>query len=62
VGGSDAAPTTQAQEVFAALSERLDAQFERLDTVVRRNVPRFNTLVQEQNLPALAVTETSEGT
>jgi hypothetical protein len=62
VGGSDAAPTTQAQEVFAALSERLDAQFERLDTLIRRDVPRFNALVQEQNLPALTVMEIGEGT
>src|SRR5262249_53421496 len=61
-GGSDAAPTTQAQEVFAALSERLDGQFERLDTLIRRDVPRFNALVQEQNLPALTVREPSEET
>jgi phage-related tail protein len=62
VGGSDAAPTTQAQEVFATLSERLDAQFERLETLIRRDVPRFNALVQEQNLPALTVREPSEET
>jgi photosystem II stability/assembly factor-like uncharacterized protein len=55
VGGSDAAPTTQSYEVFGVLSERLDAQFERLDTLIRREVPRFNTLVQEQNLPALTI-------
>jgi photosystem II stability/assembly factor-like uncharacterized protein len=61
VGGADAAPTTQSQEVFTALAERLDAQFERLDTLIRRDVPRFNALVREQNLPALTVRAPGEG-
>ncbi|MHB8647153.1 MAG: WD40/YVTN/BNR-like repeat-containing protein [Thermomicrobiales bacterium] len=55
VTGADSAPTKQSFEVFASVSERLDRQLERLDTVFGRDVPRFNTLVREQNLPALTV-------
>jgi len=57
VGGADAAPTTQSQAVFASVSERLDRHMERLDTMLGRDVPRFNTLVREQDLPALTVVE-----
>jgi photosystem II stability/assembly factor-like uncharacterized protein len=58
VSGADAAPTEQSREVFAAVTHRLDQQLERLDTVLGRDVPRFNTLVREQDLPALTITET----
>jgi hypothetical protein len=58
VSGADAAPTEQSREVFAAVVHRLDQQLERLDTVLGRDVPRFNTLVREQDLPALTITET----
>ncbi len=55
VTGADAAPTKQSSEVFAAVSDRLDRQLERLDALFGREVPRFNTLVREQDLPALTV-------
>lgn len=57
VGGADAAPTAQSQAVFASVSEQLDRHMERLDTMLGRDVPRFNTLVREQDLPALTVVE-----
>jgi len=57
VTGADSAPTKQSSEVFASVSERLDQQLERLDTVFGRDVPRFNALVREQELPALTVPE-----
>ena len=60
VSGADAAPTQQSREVFASVAHRLDAQFERLDTVLGRDVPRFNTLVRDQNLPALTITEVGD--
>ena len=55
VTGSDDAPTTQAVAVFASLSEQLDRHLERLDVVIRRDVPRFNARVRAQDLPALTV-------
>jgi len=57
VAGSDSAPTQQSREVFVSLSERLDQHLERLDTVLSRDVPRFNTLVREGDLPALTIAE-----
>ena len=60
VTGADSAPTKQSSEVFASVSERLDQQLERLDTVFGRDVPRFNALVREQDLPALTVTESDD--
>ncbi len=57
VTGADSAPTKQSSEVFASVSERLDQQLERLDTVFGRDVPRFNALVREQESPALTVPE-----
>ena len=56
VAGADAAPTTQSEEVFASLSARVDAQLQRLADLVEREVPRFNALVRELELPALTVT------
>ncbi|HEY8292444.1 MAG TPA: glycosyl hydrolase, partial [Thermomicrobiales bacterium] len=61
VTGADSAPTTQSYEVFASVSERLDQQLERLDTVFGREVPRFNALVREQDLPALTVIDGDAG-
>ncbi|MGI8854549.1 MAG: WD40/YVTN/BNR-like repeat-containing protein, partial [Thermomicrobiales bacterium] len=57
VSGADGAPTEQSREVFASVIQRLDQQLERLDTVLGRDVPRFNALVREQDLPALTITE-----
>ncbi|MDQ6603350.1 MAG: glycosyl hydrolase, partial [Chloroflexota bacterium] len=61
VTGADAAPTKQSREVFASVSDRLDRQLERLDALFGREVPRFNTLVREQDLPALTVTDGDAG-
>ncbi|HEY8293613.1 MAG TPA: hypothetical protein VIG44_14075, partial [Thermomicrobiales bacterium] len=60
VTGADSAPTSQSYAVFASVSERLDQQMERLDTVFGREVPRFNTLVREQGLAALTIPESNE--
>ncbi len=57
VAGADSAPTQQSRAVFASLVERLDGQFERLDTVFGRDVPRFNLLIREQEMPALTIPE-----
>jgi len=60
VTGADAAPTKQSREVFASVSDRLDRQLERLDALFGREVPRFNTLVREQDLPALTVIKSGD--
>lgn len=55
VGQGDAAPTDQAHEVFKDLVGRIDAQLERLDRVLRGDLPAFNKLVRDQNVPAVIV-------
>lgn len=57
VSGSDAAPTEQSREVYESLTMQLDQHLERFDTVLNRDVPRFNTLVRDQDLPALTIPE-----
>jgi hypothetical protein len=53
VGGADARPTQQARDVFASVEERVDVQLARLATLMEQEVPRFNALVREMDLPAL---------
>jgi len=54
VGGADAAPTTQAREVFASVGARVDAQLAELAALLDREIPRFNDLVRDAAFPALA--------
>jgi hypothetical protein len=53
VGGADARPTQQSRDVFASVEERVDVQLARLTSLVDGEVPRFNALVRELDLPAL---------
>ncbi|HMA42453.1 MAG TPA: glycosyl hydrolase [Gemmatimonadales bacterium] len=55
VGSADAAPTEQSRAVFAALDAQLQAQLDRLHAIVATDVPAFNRLVAEQNIPAVLV-------
>ena len=57
VAAADARPTDQALQVFDRLSQELQAQLDRLRQVVETDVPAFNTLVREANVPALNVRE-----
>lgn len=53
VAGADARPTEQAYAVFEDLSGRLDAQLANLRQVIAQDVPAFNRLVREQDVPAV---------
>ncbi|MFN0112175.1 MAG: hypothetical protein ACKVZH_25220, partial [Blastocatellia bacterium] len=55
VAGPDAAPTDQAVQVFEDLSTRTNAQLEKLKQVMATDVPAFNKLVRDQNVPAVFV-------
>ncbi len=57
VAGGDARPTDQAVAVFDELSGLLQVQLDRLRAVVETDVPAFNALVREANVPALVVRE-----
>jgi len=53
VSGYDAAPTEQAKAVFAALSEQTTAEIGRLRALTADDVPAFNKLVRDANVPTI---------
>lgn len=55
VGSADAAPTDQSRAVFDVLDGQLRAQLDRLHAILTTDVPAFNRLVAEQNVPAIVV-------
>jgi hypothetical protein len=52
---ADARPTDQTLEVFERLSADLQVQLDRLQRIVATDVPAFNQMVREANVPALIV-------
>jgi hypothetical protein len=55
VGSADAAPTDQSLAVFDDLDAQLQRQLDRLREILAAEVPAFNRLVREQDVPALIV-------
>ncbi len=55
VGSAEAAPTAQSHAVYDELVTQIDAQLQRLAQLMRTDVPAFNQLVREQNIPAVVI-------
>jgi photosystem II stability/assembly factor-like uncharacterized protein len=55
VSRGDAAPTDQSYAVYDELVSQIDVQLQRLARVMSTDVPAFNQLVKEQNVPAVVV-------
>jgi len=55
VGGSDAAPTDQAIAVYDDLVGRINVELKKLDDTLKTDLPAFNKLVREQDIPAVIV-------
>ena len=55
VGGAEAAPTTQSYAVYDELVAQINVQLQKLAQVMRTDVPAFNQLVRDQNIPAVVV-------
>ena len=55
VGSADAAPTDQSTRVFDELSAALQVQLDRLKAVLDADVPAFNKLVKDSDVPAVTV-------
>ena len=55
MGGGDAVPTDQSYVVYEDLTGKIDVQLARLRQVTDTDVPAFNTLVREQNVPAVVI-------
>jgi photosystem II stability/assembly factor-like uncharacterized protein len=55
VGSAEAAPTAQSYAVYEELVTQIDAELQRLAQIMRTDVPAFNQLVRDQNIPAVVV-------
>jgi len=55
VDGSDDRPTDQSYQVYDDLAGRIDAQLAKLKTVMSSDVPAFNKLVRDKEVPAVFV-------
>ena len=58
VGSGDAAPTMQSYEVFDMLSKAVSEQLAKWQAIVSTDVVSYNSLVRQQEIPALKVTQT----
>jgi photosystem II stability/assembly factor-like uncharacterized protein len=55
VASADAAPTAQSYEVYNDLVGQIDAQLAMLQQIIKTDLPAFNRLVREQEIPAVIV-------
>jgi len=55
VGGAESAPTTQSYAVYDEVVGSIDAELAKLSQVMKTDVPAFNQLVRDQNIPAVVV-------
>jgi hypothetical protein len=55
VGSPESAPTAQSYAVYDEVVAQIDAQLQKLAQLMRTDVPAFNQLVRDQNIPAVVV-------
>ncbi|HEV2828757.1 MAG TPA: hypothetical protein VGW76_14255, partial [Pyrinomonadaceae bacterium] len=55
VQSADAAPTDQSYAVYEDIISQIDAQLAKLSQIMKTDVPAFNQLVRDQNIPAVTV-------
>jgi len=53
VASADVKPTKQMYDVFEYLAGKLDAQLEKLSKIIDEELPKFNQLVKENDIPAV---------
>ncbi len=56
VGSAEAGPNEQSYVVYDEVVGQIDAQLQKLAQIMKADVPAFNQLVREQNIPAVVVT------
>jgi photosystem II stability/assembly factor-like uncharacterized protein len=61
VASADAAPTSQSYTVYEELAGRINAQLEKLQQIMRTDLPAFNRIVREQDIPAVIVKANTAG-
>jgi photosystem II stability/assembly factor-like uncharacterized protein len=55
VASSDAAPTDQSYAVYDEIAGKIDAQLAKLEVITHTDLPAFNKLVRDQDVPAVFV-------
>jgi transketolase len=60
-GSADSAPTEQTYAVFDELVRRIDAQLKKLEETMRIDLPAFNKMVRDQDVPAVIVRSKAKG-
>jgi photosystem II stability/assembly factor-like uncharacterized protein len=60
VASGETAPTDQSYVVYEDLTGKIDTQLAKLRQVIDADVPAFNTLVREQNVPAVVIKPTTK--
>jgi len=55
VGSAEAAPTAQSYAVYDEVVAQIDAELRKLAQLMQSDVPAFNQLVRDQNIPAVVV-------
>jgi hypothetical protein len=55
VQSADAAPTEQSYAVYDEIVLQIDVQLAKLAQIMKTDLPAFNQLVREQNIPAVTV-------
>ncbi len=60
VASADAKPTRQSSEVFDDLSSQLQVQLDRLAEIIADDIPAFNAMIAEHQVPAVIVREFEE--
>lgn len=55
VSRADAAPTAQSYAVYDELGTQIDAELQKLARLMKTDVPAFNQLVKDQNVPAVVL-------
>jgi len=55
VGGADSAPTEQSFAVYEEVVGKINLQLKKLEEVMRTDLPAFNKMVRDQDVPAVIV-------
>jgi hypothetical protein len=55
VSQAEAAPNEQSYAVYDELAAQINAQLSKLSQVLKTDVPAFNQMVRDQNIPAIVV-------
>lgn len=53
IGSADTRPTKQSYDAYNDLSQKIDTQVGKLKTIIEKDVPAFNDMVSQQQIPAI---------